>query len=645
MNKRRSITQKRMLISPYKPSTFKKGETPQYNPSLLQSITRNEFSEKELYIFRAVCFALFTVICFLFLLYLNYLLLGEFFTTVLLGIITSLALRPFKDSIVNNISNIGHNPKLYCMSKCLLFSSHIYIFQWIDLHNPKGLKYRAMRFIYVLISDFRALGTVCAIYYILDQFHWVLSKFSPMSLIFTTYFLFCGLLIVDFVIRCIFDIINWVTVKTHFDRILKHNAHTIATSFVMLTSTFLVFILVILLVILIITEIYQLSSVASSYLAKLTSSHIFETYFNGKLIPQMFDDFIRYAVHNYGDRLTQLLNVDVNLSQLVNGTNVEFLDQLEYLFNITIPEDILHIESEVPLSDTQIIQDESWFEFIFSAFSYTKVSQIIAYYWNSISEFLFGHFSNMMKVLNWLFYHSYSFIFGISMFFFSSISYYIIQLTNQISNIIFMIFIYLTLVTFLLMYKENILVKILYMAPFSNKISRMFEKEVIRATRGIFKASLEIFLYHILFTWLILDIFGVEFRYILTLLSGAVSIVPYISPWIMCLPACVLLYVSNGALPAFVFLAIYVMVIYTSDHYIYKRSTNTHPYLLGLSVVMGVYAFGVLGVLIGPLLLCLSVIIYHIIPKTYPSLSHLNFRNRSGSVTVDIPDVSNRNTL
>ena len=48
---------------------------------------------------------------------------------------------------------------------------------------------------------------------------------------------------------------------------------------------------------------------------------------------------------------------------------------------------------------------------------------------------------------------------------------------------------------------------------------------------------------------------------------------------------------------------------------IYKKSIDVHPYLTGLSIVMGIYAFDVQGIIYGPLLMCFIMIIIELVKK------------------------------
>jgi len=48
---------------------------------------------------------------------------------------------------------------------------------------------------------------------------------------------------------------------------------------------------------------------------------------------------------------------------------------------------------------------------------------------------------------------------------------------------------------------------------------------------------------------------------------------------------------------------------------IYKKSIDVHPYVTGLSIVMGIYAFDVQGIIYGPILMCVTLIVIELVKK------------------------------
>jgi len=59
----------------------------------------------------------------------------------------------------------------------------------------------------------------------------------------------------------------------------------------------------------------------------------------------------------------------------------------------------------------------------------------------------------------------------------------------------------------------------------------------------------------------------------------------------------------------------YVLVSNKVYNDIYEKSIDVHPYVTGLSIVMGIYAFNVQGIIYGPLLMCIILIVIELIKK------------------------------
>lgn len=139
-------------------------------------------------------------------------------------------------------------------------------------------------------------------------------------------------------------------------------------------------------------------------------------------------------------------------------------------------------------------------------------------------------------------------------------------------------------------------------------------KEFYKSLEGIFMSTLEIFISHTLITWLLFDIFKIDLLYIFAFISGLISLFPVLSPYLILLPATVILIIREtwsyvNYLKILTLNVSYIILIVNVDNAIYNKNFSTHPYITGLSFVMGMYAFGFKGIIYGPLLLCFSLLI------------------------------------
>lgn len=91
---------------------------------------------------------------------------------------------------------------------------------------------------------------------------------------------------------------------------------------------------------------------------------------------------------------------------------------------------------------------------------------------------------------------------------------------------------------------------------------------------------------------------------------------PFIPSWSLCIPHAIYLYVGRDhLLAAILFPLVYFFISNMVYNDIYKKSIDIHPYLTGLSIVMGIYAFDVHGIIYGPLLMCITLIVIELVKK------------------------------
>jgi predicted PurR-regulated permease PerM len=69
------------------------------------------------------------------------------------------------------------------------------------------------------------------------------------------------------------------------------------------------------------------------------------------------------------------------------------------------------------------------------------------------------------------------------------------------------------------------------------------------------------------------------------------------------------------------------------DPLIYANIKNSHPYITGLSIVMGLASFGTTGAVLGPLLVCLTNTVFTVWGRFMPH-EGVTLPKRSKDVTV-----------
>lgn len=142
--------------------------------------------------------------------------------------------------------------------------------------------------------------------------------------------------------------------------------------------------------------------------------------------------------------------------------------------------------------------------------------------------------------------------------------------------------------------------------------NQVFKTSVEKAINAVFMTNIKMFTFHSLFTWLTFNIFDIPFVYITTFATGFIATVPITSPTWLVLPGCIELYMREQPISAIILVLIHYLVSWFVDPAIYRDIPDSHPYFSALSIVLGLWAFGWQGIVLGPLLACLPVVAFHL---------------------------------
>lgn len=148
--------------------------------------------------------------------------------------------------------------------------------------------------------------------------------------------------------------------------------------------------------------------------------------------------------------------------------------------------------------------------------------------------------------------------------------------------------------------------------PIDSNLQKALNLKIYKSIKGVFECSIKISFYHIIFTLLMLDSFQIEFEFIISLLAGVMSLIPLFSPWMLSLPVALYLILFEQYVKAILFPIIYIGISNAVFTDIYQKNIDVHPYITGLSVFLGIYTFGIKGIIYGPLLICGILIIYEL---------------------------------
>lgn len=149
--------------------------------------------------------------------------------------------------------------------------------------------------------------------------------------------------------------------------------------------------------------------------------------------------------------------------------------------------------------------------------------------------------------------------------------------------------------------------------PLPQRKKNSIREEMQVSVQGVFVSTGKILIGHCLFTWIWFSLFSIKYLYLYTLVAGVLAVLPIMSPWMLCILPSITLYVTSDSeafLSIVVFIAVYFLAMNLIDGLLYESDVKASSYLFGLSVALGVYAFGISGFIYGPLLVCTLQILY-----------------------------------
>jgi predicted PurR-regulated permease PerM len=185
------------------------------------------------------------------------------------------------------------------------------------------------------------------------------------------------------------------------------------------------------------------------------------------------------------------------------------------------------------------------------------------------------------------------------------------QSGSAVFNFIIQMIVYLTVLFYLLSTSKNVYKPLKWlneMTIFKNKdiLSRTIEDSI----SSVFVATFKMAFFYGLYTFLVHDAFSLNIAYIPSIVASIFACLPIINTYWVGLPGFLTLWLIDGK-PIFAFAFFFALVLptYFVDMAIYSEIKVSHPYLTGLAIAGGLFCFGLEGAVIGPIVLCLFIVI------------------------------------
>jgi predicted PurR-regulated permease PerM len=158
---------------------------------------------------------------------------------------------------------------------------------------------------------------------------------------------------------------------------------------------------------------------------------------------------------------------------------------------------------------------------------------------------------------------------------------------------------------------------ILELSPFSKKHEDYVIERFKSITDALIKGQIIVGVIQGIFAGLGYFVFGVDNALLLTMFSVIFSIIPFVGPSLVWIPVTLNLYLNSTMLMAILFLAYNIIIVSTIDNflraYIVSRTARVPQLLVLLGVIGGVLAFGLLGIVLGPLILVYLIMLIEVL--------------------------------
>jgi predicted PurR-regulated permease PerM len=144
-------------------------------------------------------------------------------------------------------------------------------------------------------------------------------------------------------------------------------------------------------------------------------------------------------------------------------------------------------------------------------------------------------------------------------------------------------------------------------SPFRKDKAKILVKKFKEITSSVVFGYIIVGVIQGIATGLGLLLFGVPNALILTLLAIFASILPMVGPWFIWIPAAIYLFLSGSSGAAIGFILYSALFVSSIDNllrpYIVARKTGTSSVIVLIGMIGGLFLFGILGIILGPLIL------------------------------------------
>uniref|UniRef100_A0A183V031 Transmembrane protein n=1 Tax=Toxocara canis TaxID=6265 RepID=A0A183V031_TOXCA len=133
---------------------------------------------------------------------------------------------------------------------------------------------------------------------------------------------------------------------------------------------------------------------------------------------------------------------------------------------------------------------------------------------------------------------------------------------------------------------------------------------------GVFVLSAKMAVFYGLYTYFVHTLFDLNIVFLPSMLAALFAAIPVMAPYLVCAIGIFELYLVRGeTAAAIVFFMLSAAPMAFADAAFYRQLRGSHPYVTGLAIIGGMYWLGLQGAIIGPIILCLLLVLFQVYAK------------------------------
>ncbi|KAI6176553.1 hypothetical protein M3Y97_00810500 [Aphelenchoides bicaudatus] len=185
-------------------------------------------------------------------------------------------------------------------------------------------------------------------------------------------------------------------------------------------------------------------------------------------------------------------------------------------------------------------------------------------------------------------------------------------------NFFIILIVFLTVAFYLLVNSTGTFLPIRWIEDFAPSIQARnshikIGHAVENAISSVFILTAKMSIFYFLYTYFVHSLFGLTIVFIPSVLSSIFASVPLVPTYSVSIFGLIELYlIKEETFAALVFLIANFTPLFTVDGAFYSEIKHCHPYLIGLSIVGGIYSMGIEGAVIGPIILCILIVLFNV---------------------------------